>query len=59
MKTLSRDEMKKVFGGYENPIEGTSKCCITTNGVTECTQCVHDGGINCSTAATRVVCTTS
>lgn len=58
MKKLTRDEMKNVKGGnYPPALEGTSKCCITTNGVEECTQCVHDGGIDCSAAATRVVCT--
>ncbi len=54
MKKLSRDEMKKVMGGgNEAPPEGTSKCCVGT----ECTACVHDGGIDCAVGATRVVCT--
>lgn len=59
MKKLTRVEMKNVIGGVDQevlPDEGTSKCCATTNGVTECTQCVHDGGIDCSAAATRIRC---
>ena len=47
---LSRTEMKNIMAGSGS--EGTSKCCIGN----ECTDCVRDGGITCSAAATRVAC---
>lgn len=52
MKTLSRDEMKKVFGGLL-PLGGdgrTYKCCVGTS----CMACA--GWVNCAAGATQYEC---
>ena len=47
---LSRTEMKTITAGKND--QDSYKCCIGT----ECTDCVRDGGITCSAAATRTKC---
>lgn len=49
MKTLTRDEMKKVMGGVLPPTEAW-KCCIGD----ECTSCSQSPG--CGPKATQTLC---
>lgn len=63
MKQLSKDEMKKVIGGFTEPIVdigggesiGCYKCCW--NGTESCSKCVQNDGTGpCQSGATLKSC---